>query len=130
VRPERIKLIRDLQRHGVPVEPFGDGWERSAEGAYPEKIYRASMINLGIGLASPSVKLATLKTRDFECPGSGSCYLTTYNWELALHYEIGKEILCYRTVEELIEMYSYHRRRPKLCLEIAQAAYRRCLTDH
>jgi spore maturation protein CgeB len=56
--------------------------------------------------------------------------LTTYNWELALHYEIGKEILCYRTVEELIEVFSYHRRRPKLCLEIARAAYRRCLTDH
>jgi hypothetical protein len=129
-RPEREKLTAELRRLGVPIEPFGTGWERSAEGAHPERIYRASMMNLGIGLASPSERITTLKTRDFECPGSGSCYLTTFNWELGLYYEIGKDILCYRTIEELIEIFSFYRRRPALCVNIARAAYQRCLNEH
>ena len=29
-------------------------------------------------------------------PCVGACYLTTYHWELAEMFEIGKEILCYR----------------------------------
>ena len=60
----------------------------------------------------------------------GACYLTTYNWELTNHYELGKEILCYRSVEELIEMYSWYRKRPQECLRIAQAAWRRCANEH
>jgi spore maturation protein CgeB len=88
------------------------------------------MMTLGIGFASPSKVLTTLKTRDFECPGSGACYLTTFNWELALHYEIGKEILCYRSVEEIVELFSFYRRRPDECWRIAQSAYRRCINEH
>jgi hypothetical protein len=129
-RLEREILVRRLRELGVPVEPIGVGWPNSDGGNHPESVYRATMINLGIGLASPSLHLTTLKTRDFECPGSGSCYLTTYNWELAWHYEIGKEILCYRSIDELVEIFSFFRRRPHTCLEIAQAAYRRCLNEH
>lgn len=129
-RSERAELFGKLEALGLPVEVFGYGWPRSEEGATPEKIYRSSMITLGIGFASPSKTLTTLKTRDFECPGSGACYLTTYNWELALHFELGKEILCYRSAEEIVELFSYYRRRPMECWQIARAAYRRCLNDH
>ena len=129
-RVERELLIGQLQRLGVPVEPIGFGWPNSEGGKNPDAIYRQTMINLGIGFASPSDRLTTLKTRDFECPGSGACFLTTYNWELALHYEVGKEILCYRSVEELVEIFSYYRRRPESCLQIAQAAYRRGRNEH
>jgi hypothetical protein len=129
-RSERQELFDKLLSLGVPVEVFGYGWPKAQEGATPERIYRSSMITLGIGFASPSRKLTTLKTRDFECPGSGACYLTTYNWELALHYELGKEILCYRSVEEIVELFSYYRRRPAECWQIAQAAYARCLREH
>jgi spore maturation protein CgeB len=93
-------------------------------------VFRDTQINLGIGFASPSLTLTTVKARDFECPGAGACYLTTYNWELANLYEVGKEILCYRSVEELVEMYSYYRKRPKQCLDIARAAWRRCQNEH
>jgi spore maturation protein CgeB len=74
--------------------------------------------------------LTTVKGRDFECPGVGACYVTTFNWELPLHYEIGKEILCYRSIEELVEIYAYYHRRPAECLAIAQAAWRRCTAEH
>jgi spore maturation protein CgeB len=60
----------------------------------------------------------------------GACYLTTYNWELTQHYELGREILCYRDKDELIEMISFYRSRPEDCLRIAQAAWRRCTAEH
>jgi hypothetical protein len=129
-RVEREVFFERLRGLGVPIEPIGFGWPNSEGGKNPEETYQASQMNLGIGLAAPSQTLTTLKTRDFECPGSGACYLTTYNWELALHYDLGREILCYRAEAELVELFSYYRRRPEACLAIAQAAYRRCLAEH
>ena len=129
-RPEREVFMQRLWALDVPVKPLGFGWPDSSGGARPEAVYRTSMMNLGIGYASPSLTLTTLKTRDFECPGSGACYLTTWNWELALHYDVGREILCYRSEEELVEIFSYYRRRPEECAKIAVAAWRRCLAQH
>lgn len=129
-RAEREVLIQRLWALGLPIRPLGFGWPDSSGSAQPEAVYRTSMMNLGIGYVSPSLALTTLKTRDFECPGSGACYLTTWNWELALHYDIGREILCYRSEEELVELFSYYRRRPQECAKIALAAWRRCQAEH
>ncbi len=129
-KPERQVVIEQLQSAGVPVKLFGSGWPGGTWVDDPVQVFRASQMNLGIGLASPSLVLTNLKARDFECPGVGGCYLTTYNWELAAHYDIGREILCYRSVEELIEIFSYYRHRPDECLRIAQAGWRRCANEH
>jgi spore maturation protein CgeB len=130
IKPERELVIGRLQRAGVPIKLFGAGWPDSQWVDDANEIFRSTQLNLGIGLASPSLVLTTVKGRDFECPGAGACYVTTFNWELPLHYEIGKEILCYRSVEELIEIYAYYHRRPEECLKIGQAAWRRCSAEH
>ncbi len=130
IKPERELVVERLQRAGVPLKLFGAGWPNSQWVDDANAIFRATQLNLGIGLASPSKALTTVKGRDFECPGVGACYVTTFNWELPLHYEIGKEILCYRSIEELVEIYTYYHRRPEECLKIAQAAWRRCSAEH
>ena len=130
IKVERKYVVNQLQSAGIHIELFGRGWPGSRWVENPNSVFRDSQINLGIGFASPSFTLTTVKGRDFECPGVGACYLTTYNWELPLHYELGKEILCYRSVEELIEMCSWYSRRPQECLKIAQAAFRRCAAEH
>jgi spore maturation protein CgeB len=115
---------------GISINLFGSGWPG---GKWVDKlytIYRNSQINLGIGLANSSFTLTSLKGRDFTCPGVGACYLTTYNWEIPIHYELGKEILCYRSFEELIEQYVFYRKRPEACLKIAQAAWHRGAAEH
>lgn len=129
-RFERQSLIRALNEFDVPVTVFGSGWPQSAWTSSPRDVYRSSQINLGIGFSTATQAQTSLKARDFECPGIGACYLTTYNWELANHYELGKEVLCYRNVEELIEIFTYYRRRPEQCLQIAQAAFRRAKAEH
>lgn len=130
LKPERRWLIDQLVRAGVEINLLGAGWPNARWAEDQAAVFRSTQINLGIGYASPSHALTTVKGRDFECPGLGGCYLTTYNWELPLHYELGKEILCYRSVEELIELYAYYARRPEECLRIAQAAWRRCTAEH
>jgi spore maturation protein CgeB len=129
-KPERHLVMEQLRKAGIDVALFGKGWPKARWVDDTAQIFRSSQINLGIGLASPSLKLTTTKGRDFECPGVGACYLTTYNWELTQHYELGKEILCYRETTELIEMISFYRSRPEDCLRIAQAAWRRCTAEH
>jgi len=129
-RLDRLALINRLCQLEIPIALFGAGWVGSQWADSPTEIYRSSQINLGIGFCTATQTQTTVKARDFECPGVGACYLTTFNWELACHFEIGKEILCYRSVEELLEMYSYYKKRPEECLKIAQAAYRRSLAEH
>ena len=129
-KPERETVINQLREAGIPITLFGAGWPKSQWVDNANAVFRSTQINLGIGLASPSLKVTTVKGRDFECPGVGACYLTSYNWELPLHYELGKEILCYRNVEELIEIYAYYHKRPEECLKIAQAAWRRSVAEH
>lgn len=130
VKVERRMIVDRICSAGIPIHLFGRGWPNSQWVDNPNTVFRGSQINLGIGFASPSLTLTTVKGRDFECPGVGACYLTSYSWELPLHYELGKEILCYRSVEELIEMYSWYHKRPNECLKIAQAAWRRSVAEH
>ena len=129
-RIERLAIVERIRSEGISIQLFGQGWPASRWVENLNAVYRRSQLNLGIGFPTPSATLTNLKGRDFECPGAGACYLTTYNWELPLHFDLGKEILCYRSVEELIELYAYYHRRPEECLKIAQAAWRRCAAGH
>ncbi len=127
-REDRAELIQALARDGLDVAAFGPGWPRGKAGQ-PWEIFRSSQISLGVGYSASSY-LTSLKARDFECPGSGACYLTTYNWELSQHFEVGREILCYRNTDELVEMLTYYQPRPELCAEIARAGFERAKRDH
>jgi hypothetical protein len=129
-RYDRALIVNRLREAGIPLTIFGAGWPNSQWADSPTRIYRNTQLNLGIGFCTATQTQTTVKGRDFECPGVGACYLTTYNWELTNHFEMGKEILCYRTFEELAEMHSFYRRRPEECLKIAQAAYRRSKAEH
>jgi hypothetical protein len=129
-KPERGDLIEQLKEYGITPTFFGRGWKNSQWANDPQVIFRNSQINLGIGYALASARIANAKGRDIECPSVGACYLTTYHWELAEMFEIGKEVLCYRNAEELIEMYTFYKRRPEACLTIAQAAHRRAHAEH
>lgn len=125
---DRAILIDQLENNGIPVTLFGRGWNNAVWASDTASVFRDTQLNLGLGLATPN--LSSLKGRDFECPGIGSCYLTTYNWELSEFWDIGKEIICYRNIEELIEMYAWYKNRPQDCLQIAKSAWKRSLSEH
>lgn len=98
------------------------------------KMYSRSKINLGFSTCGDTYKNAErilqVRLRDFEVPMSGGFYIVEYMEELEEFFEIDKEIVCYRSAEELADKITYY-----LCHEsereaIRKAGYERCRRDH
>jgi spore maturation protein CgeB len=128
----RPSIIRYLKRHQIPIQVFGTGWHtRSVWGEEQVGIINRSVINLGMGGIGYSESLTNVKTRDFEIPGvGGGVYLTSFNPDLAQHFNIGQEILCYRNREEMLELTRYYLSRPEEARAIALRGRERCLAEH
>jgi len=128
----RANLVDFLQCKGVKVEAFGSGWNNGSlsEMQIPEVIHR-SKICLGLGGIGYSEEITNLKNRDFDIPMcGGGVYLTSYNSDLAQHFCIGKEVLCYKGRDELIELIRYYLAHEEEAAEISQAGRKRCLSEH
>ena len=119
-----------LRKHGVDFRPFGAGWPAGRATDMVE-IFNRSVINLGMGGVEYSEELTNVKGRDFEVPGTGGgVYLTSYNADLARHFIIGEEILCYRGRDEMLELIRHYLARPDEAREIARRARQRSLREH
>jgi len=130
----RPKMIHFLGKHGMPVHIFGHGWKSTGGPSWveaPVDIFRRSQINLGNGGVLHSERITSVKGRDFDIPSTGGgLYLTTYNADLAQHFRIGEEILCWHSHDEMLELLRYYLPRPDECREIAHRARQRCLSEH
>jgi spore maturation protein CgeB len=61
---------------------------------------------------------------------SGGFYLTEYQEEIETFYDIDREIVCYRTKEELLDKIRFYLRHPTKRAQIREAGRRRCLSQH
>ncbi len=128
----RAAIIERLRRIGIDVTTRGPSWPG---GALSDEdmlaFFNRSLINLGLGDMHYSRVLTNLKGRDFEVPATGrGVYLTAFNSELARCFEIGREILCYRGEDELVELLRYQLRNPKESAQMAARARARCIREH
>jgi len=71
-----------------------------------------------------------IRLRDFEAPMSGAFYMTGYQEELREYYEIGKEIICYETKEDLLDKARYYLKHQNEAETIRIAGHKRALKDH
>lgn len=128
----RRSLVRDLRRCNVPLHTFGYGWgTEPLRGRDLVRVINRSQINLGAGGIMYSEMLTNLKGRDFEVPGTGGgIYLTTFNADLVDHFEIGREIACYHSREELVDLVRYYLRNPEEADAVAARGRARCLREH
>ncbi len=128
----RRKLFSELKKAGVTVVVFGDGWEGGRlDDESMLRFFNRCEINLGIGDMHYSRSLTNLKGRDFEIPSVGrGVYVTTYNSDLAQCFALGREIICYRGIDELIELIRYYRRNQEEAKAIAERGRLRCIADH
>jgi hypothetical protein len=128
----RKKTIRFAKHYEVDIQTFGEGWNTRVLGNNEIiEILCRTQINLGMGGIGYSEWLTNVKGRDFEipCTGGGG-YLTSFNPDLALHFDIGREILCYRTNDEMIELIRYYLSHPEDITQIALRGRERCLREH
>lgn len=127
-RPAVIAALRDA---GIRVEAFGPGW---SSGPLPTgemvRTYSRSRINLGFGGVAGHKDTFHLKGRDFEVPMSGGLYLTEHCDELERFFEIGKEIVTYRGIEDLVSKLRWLLANPGEADAIRQAGRRRALSEH
>jgi hypothetical protein len=127
----RPGLIRYLRQHQVPVQVYGYGWKNGGWVDNGVELFNRSVINLGMGGIGYSEGLTNVKTRDFEIPAAGGgLYLTSFNPDLALHFRIGEEIVCYRSRDESLELVRYYLKHPDEAFAIADRARRRCVSEH
>ena len=78
-----------------------------------------------------TAQFPNVKRRSFDIPAvGGGAYITTYNPDLALHYEVNSEILCWHSYDDLVEQVRWLLDRPQVCRELARAARERCLREH
>ncbi len=120
-----------MKKRGIKVHCFGDRWENGrVTYEQMENIFVTSKINLNISnstqydirylLSNPKNIIHTLKStknvsqtkaRIFEIPVQGGFELTEYVPSLEDYFDIGKEISCYRDIDEaelLIKYYLSH----------------------
>jgi hypothetical protein len=127
----RPRFVRRLQEAGINVQTFGRGW---ANGPLSDeemvRLYSRSRINLGFGQIGFAPNLMCLKGRDFEVPMSGGLYLTQHNPELALVYDLDREIRTWRNVHECIHQIRTLLADPDRAAQIRSAGRARALRDH
>jgi spore maturation protein CgeB len=124
-------LVKGLRELGFCVEAYGAGWPGGSISyeKMAELTSRAKVV-LGMGGVMHTDRVHHLKGRDFEVPMAGAVYLTSFNAELADHFAIGSEILCYSSLEECAEILAHTLRDPVALTRIGEAARKRCLQDH
>lgn len=128
---KRHRLVTAIRKAGVAIECYGNGF---ANGHLPGErvpaLFARAKIVLGTGLVGHSSRIVTLKLRDFDGPMSGALYVTTHNPDLAEHYELGSEIVTYRSIRECVDKVRYYLAHDEERERIAAAGRARAVRDH
>ena len=151
IHGHRQWIVNQLKKAGIAVSVWGAGWET---GRLTQEqmidVFNQSKLVLTLSnslnydaryfLQSPRWALRDLryckkhrdqiKARHFEVSGCGSCQISYYVEDLEHCYEIGKEILIFMDVDDLIEKIRYYLRHDDERSAIAEAGYRRATRDH
>lgn len=148
--PFRIWFVKELAKRGIKVDCFGSGWENGRV-SYKrmEEIFTTSKINLNISnstqydirylLTNPRNILNTFrstknksqtKARIFEIPVQGGFELTEYVPSLDDYFNIGKEIACYRDVDEAELLINYYLSHDKERERIKLAGVEKARNEH
>lgn len=124
-------FVKELGSRGINVNCFGSRWPQGRiEDKEMEAIFSSSRINLGISnstqydirylISHPKNFVNTIrnpksgshvKARNFEIPMHGGFQLTEYAPCLEDYFRIGKEVACYREIDDaelLIKYYLNH----------------------
>lgn len=126
----RPKIIARLKQAGLNVMNWGYGWGGGRVSQFEMvRIFNQSRINLNLSNSS-MLNRQQIKGRNFEIPGCGGFLLTDRAENLEAYYEIGKEIVCFETCDELIDKVKYFLKNETERDCIAQAGYQRTLREH
>ena len=143
-------FIKELERRGVKVAAFGYGWPSGPVSlTQMAELFQTSKISLNLSnsvnydlryltdniknpiVAYKSAKTASqIKARNFEIPYFGGFQLTDYVPFIETYFEIGKEIVCYRDIDETALLIDYYLKNDQKREEIKNAGTLRARNEH
>ena len=127
----RERMVGALQKEGITVQAYGDGWAR---GRLPTdsipRLFAQSKIVLGCGTILHCEDFYALKMRDFDGPMSGSLYMTHDNPDLYELFVPNREIVLFRKLPEMIAKVKYYLGHDEEREQIARAGQVRAARDH
>ena len=148
-RPEREILLKDLLlrlskfNEKIRIGIFGGGWQKSKYtivkkvaipyeliGGSLAKAYNSSKIVLNIHKPSDKIDGTKANMRVFEATGCGSLLLTDYSQGIEEFYNVGKELLTYNNIEDLVSNIDFLLANEKTCEEIAYKGFERAHREH
>ena len=132
------KRKQGLKKNSYNIKIFGkEEWQDLVDAkdvmgqvAYREnlsKVYNASKINLNIS----RIQLrSALNQRAYDVPACRGFLITDFKKELEDSFDIGREIICYRHVDELFQLIDYYLKNPRERQKIADAGFKRVINEH
>lgn len=129
-REDRKNIVKTLENI-CNVGTYGSGWENSL--GIVNGVDHTKAINSGKMYLSFSQTVAgyeNVKVGLFEAMACRQVIITRYMNELEDYFEIGKEILCYQTEEELYDIVKYYCNHEDKREEIRECAYLRFQKEH
>jgi spore maturation protein CgeB len=145
---DRRQTVAMLGDAGLPVACWGFGWPAGPLD-HPEMVdvFASSRINLNLSNASevPGVKARLrrllhfhpppprppqIKGRNFEVPGCGGFLLTERVPHLERYFELDREVGVFDTADDLADRVRYWRENEDERHEVAEAGYRRVMSEH
>lgn len=129
-RPERMRVVKQLQRH-FDVGLYGDGWGAGSRSVHGEEHVRA--INSGHIYLSHSATVAgymNVKVGLLEAAACRTCLVTQAFAEVEEFFRPGMEICLYREVDDLIDAIRYYLGAPHVREWLAENSYGRFKFEH
>ncbi len=145
--PRRANYLEALADAGFEKElvVWGDRWTKdpswqrlsacsrekwNIQGEEVTQLYQSARIILNISREAFTSPPNTLNLQVFHVPAAGGCVLTEWVEELEEAFDIGRELLCFRSKEEFVEVASRYRSQPDRLREIGEAGRKRCAAQH
>jgi spore maturation protein CgeB len=123
--------IEQLRARGINTEAFGKGWSKGyVSTEQMVKIYNASKINLCFVKSYGMNTRPQMKDKIFNVCMSGGFLLCEYIQGIEALFEIDKEIVCFKDLEDATAKIQYYLSHETERLVIAQAGWERAQRDH
>jgi spore maturation protein CgeB len=143
-------FVNRLKMGGIKVECFGKGWENGAiDDRRMNEVFMRSKINLNIAnsichdirflLSSPIVfarylfsrkNMGQIKARNFEIPYYGGFQMTDFFPGIEDYFDIGREIVCFKDVDEAVVLIRYYLGRENSRRQMIDQAQKKARAGH
>ena len=128
---DRGMWIEQLRKRGINVQAFGKSWSNGYVSIEQMvKIYNASKINLCFVKSYGVNTRPQMKDKMFHVCMSGGFLLCEYIQGVEEFFEIDKEIVCFKGLEDATTKIQYYLTHETERLAIAQAGWERAKRDH